>query len=107
MTQQEICTRFRERQAAADNQLSHKATLRAAAREAGAETFVIPLCGGGFTGHHISTETNKCVDCGPLRDIRNAAAASAAAKAARAIKASIKNQQHSATSIDKQKDQSK
>jgi hypothetical protein len=62
LTQQEICTQYRERQAA-EKKDCQRATLRAAAREAGEVTFVVPRCGGGFTDHHISTETGRCVEC--------------------------------------------
>lgn len=83
MTQQEICTRFRERQAA-DNQLPHKAAMRAAAREAGEANFAIPRCGGGFTDHHISTETGRCVECRntQVKGRKKRKAAAAAAEAA-------------------------
>lgn len=67
LTPQQLHTRYLER-LEAEHSLPHKATLRAEARKAGAETFAIPLCGGGFTDHHINTETGRCVECKKIQN---------------------------------------
>ncbi|GAB3491179.1 hypothetical protein GCM10027399_09000 [Curvibacter fontanus] len=51
-----------------------KAVLRDAAIAAGLKSYAVPLCGGGFTDHHRSVTSGRCIDCRKARGKRLAAA---------------------------------